>query len=241
MNDDNRQSDLERATGIQADGEPDRDILITRAIDGRATGADWSAMESLSTRDVSFWRDLALAQRDQRALERLVGVASNVSAMVNLPEAGGVSARTEEVAWRHDARGRRPARSGLRIWGGWVAAAILGVAILSGKLSAPLPVGGQRPANEAGLINASWSSEQVLEDALKRGRKDGMVFGEYGDPYVLATEPAADGRGYTVVYIRPILVKRQVQNVYQGQRVIDETGQVVGMKPQPLPARVVGY
>lgn len=122
-----------------------------------------------------------------------------------------------------------------------MAAAVLGLAILSGKLNAPLPGGSNRNTNLAELVPATWSSEQVLEDALKRGRKDGMVFGEYGDPYVLATEPAADGKGYTVVYIRPILVKRQVQNLYQGQRVIDETGQLVGMRPQPMPARVVGY
>lgn len=238
MNDDRRQPDSATGPG----GDVDRDVLITRAVDGRATGADWVAMESLAAREQGFWRDLALAQRDQRALERLVGVATNVASTVDLPTRVSDATHRDDVVISHHASDLgHDQRSRLRIWGGWVAAAILGVAILSGRLNAPLPGEGGGRSNKAELLPASLSSEQVLEDALKRGRKDGMVFGEYGDPYVLATEPAADGQGYTVVYIRPILVKRQVQNVYQGQRVIDETGQLVGVRPQPMPARVVGY
>lgn len=215
--------------------DADRDLLITRAIDGRASAIDWAAMEALAGRDPSFWRELALAQRDQRVLERLVGVASNVADSVDLPavpEFGSIGHLS------HDREVRR--RSGLRIWGGWVAAAILFVAILSGKLNTQLPAQGQNSI-DAGLIPANWSSDQYIDQALQKGQKDGKVMGEYGDPYVLATEPSKDGKGYTVVYIRPILVKRQIQGMYQPTFVYDESGQVRDIKTRPLTTRGGGY
>ena len=45
-----------------------RDILITRAVDGRARPEDWHTIETLARTEPAIWRELALAQRDERAL-----------------------------------------------------------------------------------------------------------------------------------------------------------------------------
>lgn len=231
----NERGHHDRSSEHQTDA--DRDLLITRAIDGRASAIDWATMEALAGRDPSFWRELALAQRDQRVLERLVGVATGVADSVDLPQ----SAVIGTIAHTEQARGGRP--SGLRIWGGWIAAAILFVAILSGRLTANLPEGtrGKLGGNEAGVWPVGLSSDQYIDRALSQGRQDGRVIGEYGDPYVLATEPASDGKGYTVVYIRPILMKRHVEGVYEPSYVSDETGQVRSVKAKRLVPGGVGY
>ncbi len=41
----------------------DRDLLVSRVVDGVASSADWAALDDLARTESSIWRDLAQAQR----------------------------------------------------------------------------------------------------------------------------------------------------------------------------------
>lgn len=200
----------------------DRDLLISRVVDGRASSAEWTALETLAAGDPGVWRELATAQRDQRAIEMLVASAGDVAESVDLPVVA-----EEEVQFRAPS-------SRLRLWGGWVAAAVMACAFIaqfrsesgtSGNISGL----GQPPAPVA------YSADELLDQYRNTGRKEGIVLGEVPDQVLLAMEPAGDGRGATVTFVRQFVERRYVPDVMQ-LRSHGETGNIVGI-PHRLPAR----
>ncbi len=70
------------------DASPDRDVLISRAIDARATPRDWAALGELARTDSSIWSDLAAAQSDAALLNQSVARQVLSSERVELPIAG---------------------------------------------------------------------------------------------------------------------------------------------------------
>jgi hypothetical protein len=206
-------------------GDPlDRDLLISRVVDGRATAAEWTALESLAGREPAVWRDLATAQRDQRAIEMLVGSAGDVAESVDLPMAStGPAVVTTPM-------------SRLRLWGGWVAAAVMAVAFVAQFRSAnsDKPLTDPNPISQgAGLIPVNYSADEALDLYRNKGREEGIVLGEVPDQVLLAAEPAPDGRGYTVMFVRQIVEKRHVNDVVRFHTK-DEAGNIVPI-PQRLP------
>ena len=57
----------------------DRDILISRVIDGEATPEDWTAMRAMAERDASIWGDLVAAQQDHAELCAIVSRAADAA------------------------------------------------------------------------------------------------------------------------------------------------------------------
>ncbi|MBX3367618.1 MAG: hypothetical protein KF912_09950 [Phycisphaeraceae bacterium] len=192
----------------------DRDILISRVIDGEASPEDWSALKALAERDPSIWRDLAGLQQDHAelsgAMAEVVAIADDVVAPVYA--AGGISDR---------------ARS-LRMWGGWAAAAALALAwIVRPANQDPYP-NVVLPTNHAALspfgLSASSQPDDYFDAYLRAGQQEGRVLGEVGEPLLVQTIPQ-EGGGYEVRYVRQIMERRIVPQVYGIGLGYDERGE----------------
>lgn len=182
----------------------DRDMLISRVVDGRASSAEWTTLETLAAGDSSVWRDLAMAQRDQRAIETIVGVAGNLAESVDLPR----DVRGSEIS---------PGVSRMRSWGGWVAAAVLAFAT-AGQFSLITRLNEKIRSVEAGPPNfrpVSLSADEAFDQYRNKGMKEGIVLGEIPDRVLLSAEPAAGGEGYEVTIVRQVIERRRVSDVLQ--------------------------
>ncbi len=179
-------------TGI----EPD--VLLSRVLDGEATPEDWAAFRVEAARDGTIWRDLAEAQQDRAALneavDRALAVADEIEAPVDWHLKEGLSHRA------------RTAMS----YGGWLAAAaILIAAVLQ-------PTWRTTPNADNAVITTSLASpEEALRAYFDQGAKEGRVLGEVSEPVVLQYAPAADGSGIEVVYVRQIIERAIVDDMYR--------------------------
>lgn len=196
----------------------DRDILISRVIDGEASPEDWSALKALAERDPSVWRDLAGLQQDHAelagAMTEIVSIADGVDAPVEA--SGGIAER-----------GRL-----LRVWGGWAAAAVLAIgwftnAPNSGGMGV-VPAGGPGGAHSANLgpfgLNKGSEPEDYFNAYLRAGEESGNVLGEVGEPVLVQTIPHEDGT-YEVRYLRQVMERRRVPQVYGVGIEYDERGE----------------
>lgn len=205
----------------------DRDILITRVLDGEATPEDWSAFRAMAARDAAVWADLADAQQDRADLASAVAEAIAVADAVEAPV-------HRHAGERLNARIRTGAA-----WLGWVAAAAFGVGAF---------VGGPGPSTGPGVQQAGLFPIATPEDAMQiyldKGQESGSVLGEWPDRVLLSSEPAPDGDGYHVVYLRQLVERQRVDNLYQlGQNEIGQPIAVPYKPPTPAlaaPARGSG-
>lgn len=193
----------------------DRDILISRVIDGEASPEDWSALKALAERDASVWRDLAGLQQDHAelagAMSEVVAIADDVDAPVE--SSGGIAERGRLI----------------RVWGGWAAAAALalGWIINSPRLDGMniVPGAGPQSANLAPFgLNKGSEPEDYFNAYLRSGEQSGHVLGEVGDPVLVQTIPQEDGT-YEVRYLRQIMERRMVSEVYGVGVGYDERGE----------------
>jgi len=192
----------------------ERDMLISRIIDGRATSTDWRLLDAEGTHDPSVWRELAHAQRDHQALCAVMDRASSVADAVDLPPEAAANYRFPGVA------------GGVRAWGGWAAAAAILIVATSRGVFTPSadPVLG---GNQAGLLpRIGAASAETASSAWDRyldvGAREGRVVRELPDKVMVETVPAADGAGYDVYFVRQILERVRVPDLYTG--VTDEVG-----------------
>lgn len=199
---------------------PEKDILISRVVDGVAGAGDWVELDMLGAADSSLWRELAQAQRDKQLLDSAVGEAISIADVVALPKS--------EWSELGDRRLRVPQ------WGGWAAAAVLAIAMLvmpkNGSQS------GSANGNAAGFFPPAQAEEQTPDAALSsylaKGKDAGRVIRQLPDFVVLESAPAADGRGYDVVYLRQIVERARVESVNSYQ--VDDAGRKL-----PLPVKVI--
>lgn len=201
----------------------DRDILISRVIDGEASPEDWSALKALAERDPSVWRDLAGLQQDHAelsgAMAEVVSIADGVDAPVEL--VGGVADR-----------GRS-----LRMWGGWAAAAALACAWIVRGPGATEPLASPTKGQQAGLgpfgLSQNSGTDDYFNAYLRAGQQDGRVLGEVGEPVLVQTIPHEEG-GYEVRYVRQIMERRVVPQLFGVGVGYDEQGQT---KPVLVPVK----
>lgn len=197
----------------------DRDILITRVLDGEATPEDWAAFRAMAARDQAVWADLADAQQDRAdlasAVADAIAIADRVEAPVHRHAGEQLNARIRTGA----------------AWLGWVAAAMVAVAGFTGRLGTPAAgVGPGVGAQQAGLFPIS-SPEDAMKLYLDKGQQAGSVLGEVPDRVLLSSAPAADGNGYEVVFLRQIIERQRVKTLYQlGE---NEAGQAVAVPIEP--------
>ncbi len=183
----------------------ERDILISRVVDGLAGDGDWSALERLGDADPTVWRELATAQRQHAmlfgAVEREIELADHVEA----PEV-------------HPSVIRFPGASVK--WTGWAAAAAITLVWAAGRggLGSAGNDGSYRPpADTASLVPVSGAPEQYLQNYIDRGRQDGFVVGQMQSKPVVELRPVQveGGTAYDVVYARVILERTRLPNVYR--------------------------
>jgi len=198
---------------------PEKDILISRVVDGVAGAGDWVELDMLGAADSSLWRELAQAQRDKQLLDSAVGEAISIADVVALPKS--------EWSELGDRRLRVPQ------WAGWAAAAVLAIAMFV------MPRNGTQTSpngNAAGLFPPAQVEEltpdAALNSYLAKGKDEGRVIRQLPDFVVLESAPAADGRGYDVVYLRQIVERARVESVNSYQ--VDDAGRKL-----PLPVKVI--
>jgi hypothetical protein len=182
----------------------DRDILISRVVDGRASASEWTALETMAARDPGVWRELATAQRDQRAIEMIVNDAGDAAESVDLPMREAPDVRVT-ASW-----------SRLRIWGGWMAAAVLAFAAAGQYFQINLLRQAGTGGNGTSMLPPGFANaDAAFDEYQKLGKRDGIVVGELPDRVLLSAEPAADGDGYDVTVIRQVVERRRIKDVLQ--------------------------
>lgn len=181
----------------------DRDLVISRVIDARAGDAEWATLRQLATRDDSVWDDLAAARRD----------------------AGLLSAAMEPVTAAAD---RTPmprlkvSRGGGRIGGsfsfsrslGWAVAAAMGVVALVQFNTNRLTTGIEHARPNLGGLSTR-SADQALADYLEIGKQQGRVISEMPERIVLESRPNPSGEGYEVLYVRQLIERAVVQDLFR--------------------------
>ncbi len=189
----------------------DRDVLMTRVIDGHATTEDWAAFRKLADEEPTTWDELTQTQSMHGSLCEALDEATAPADGVDLPVQG-------QDAFH--ARGRIA-----RTWGGWLIAASVLIA-----WSLNLPLQGSSFTATSGLgpnLGDGYVKVDEPADALRayvdRGRKDGSVVGLVPDVRVLETRASTDGSGrLEVLLVRQIIERQQVDQVYRWTQ--DETG-----------------
>ncbi len=200
-----------------ADAGLDREVLIGRVIDGEASPADWDALRALASSDPTLWNDLRWTQQQHELLACALGEQTRVAEHVDLEHA---LADPSPMVRRIEVVGR---------YGGWLAAACL---VLLWSLGINPIAGTQGAGQAAGLGAVVPAPEQALQDYLDAGRRTGRVIDEVPDRVVVEARPLDDGRRVEVLYIRQILEREIVDQVYGLTE--DETG-----AQRTIPVRLV--
>lgn len=190
-----------------------RDLLISRVIDGRAAGGDWHSLRELAAGDPGVWRDLEETQQMHETL------CADVAQACAVAERVGVDSHRHQMDLS-----RRLSIAGA--WGGWLAAAAVGLAWTVG-----VPAGSDGSSAIGSVVPTPGpeyvrieSPEDALRTYLDRGRDDGSVLGLVSDPRVLETRTLPDGSGVEVLYVREIVERRLIEQVYRLSH--DEAGNV---------------
>lgn len=201
-----------------------RDVLIGRIIDGEATGQDWAEFRQIVGQiggdDQSVFAEIAELQDLRRRTMDIVEQAGDLADTVGLPV--HMHPRVSPA--------RRLRAAG--VWGGWAMAAMVALAWTLG-LRPGDPIlfsgsNGSRAGLGAGVID---SAGEALQKYLDLGKQSGSVIGELPSGIVLGKEPLSDGSGYEVLYIRPIVERVIVRDVYR--QVQTESGQIQ-IVPAPI-------
>lgn len=187
----------------------DRDILISRVVDGTAREHDWSALEAMSATDAGVWRDIAVAQRQHARLVEEVGRAIEAADRVEL-----------EVEEPPIVIGRiSSGRGSLARWGGWAAAAAVGLAWVS-SVRGPIVDGDTNQSSlgstmlpiSADTVKQKFSNDDLLQMYVDKGRDTGQVVGVVPQYQVIEAVPAQGGRGQIEVYFARVIVERTLVN-----------------------------
>jgi hypothetical protein len=199
---------------VSRPGYEDRvQALMSRVIDGDATGPQWEEFQSLAEQNPTLWRELAEYQRDHAELTAGVAAAIGVAAHVEAPV-------HEHITDRFSQRLRL-----VGTFGGWAAAAAVALMWSMGQLNAREPAGSGAPS-QAGLAS---TPADILQRYLAEGRARGQVVQEMPDKVMIDARPAASG-GYDVYYIRQIIERVNVPSLYT-------IGQDEHQNPVPVPVR----
>ncbi len=203
--------------------EIERDILLGRVADGEASPEDWTAFRAMAEADPTLWRELAELQRDGAELSSAVGRAIAVADTVEAPVDEHLAGRLRERF------------ALIRMWGGWAAAAAVALAWGTGLRS---ETGGPNVAGIGAVGPAASTADDALKMYLDKGQKSGMVVGEMPSKVLLETRPLADGSGYEVLYVRQIVERARVNQLFRPTS--DELGGVTPLLIELVPVRPNG-
>lgn len=207
--------------------KPDRDcLLISRAIDGDATAVEWDELTTLAEHDPQLWRRLGETLRDHTGFARGINAAVAVADSIE-PEVGVRPSRNAGPPPVTTVVGR------IGSWSGWALAAAVAIAWTIGMNPAPPKRPGDAAVSTAGLIDTAAASE-LLAAYLDKGRQENLVIGEVPQRVLLETRPALTGGGYEVVYVRQIVERTTVPDLYE-YSAEDELGRPMLVRYEPPP------
>lgn len=216
----------------------ERDVLISRVIDGIATSEDWATFRAAAAHDPSIWSELADTQRIHESMcshtDELVSIADRVELPGGLIDDQPMRAKMELVSR----------------WGGWAAAAaILLVWFVGGPIQHNQVVdSGIDTTSTAGILNPGLINskpfldeaqpDQAFDQYLSSGRSSGQVVGEMPEKIVIETRPMADGT-IEVLYLRQIIERQIIDHAYRDS--YDETGNAISVPVKLLPTTKNSY
>ncbi len=208
----------------------ERDVLISRVIDGHASPEDWSLFRALAAHDPEVWSELAYTQRVHESLCDRVSHAVMIADAVELP--GGFI----------DDQPMRARLDWVSRWGGWAAAAaILLVWFFGNPLDQEQFNDLQDGTKVAGLPGQGFGNKPYLEQAkpeqafdqyISAGKSNGQVIGEMPEYVVIETRPMPDGT-IEVLYLRQIIERQIIDHAYR--EVLDEQGNAIPVPIQLAP------
>ena len=185
------------------------DVAVSRMVDGVASRADVSVIDAEELARPGAWRQVALSQRLDAALVAEVGFVVASADRAGLVVADEGVGRLKDGVDAASQRFRR--RVGLgAAWAGWAAAAVVALSAF-GPGSGVKDSGGSVNTATAPILSAA----EALSDYLSKGRNNGTVIGELPKKVLVDTSPAADGKGYEVIYIRQIMERAHVDDLYR--------------------------
>jgi hypothetical protein len=195
--------------------EQERELLLTsRVVDGDASTDEWDELTALADRDAAVWSRLAHTLRDNAGFVRAVNAEVAAADAVPLP--------LRKVApFAHVSR-----------WSGWAVAAMVGIAWLAWIFNVGDPSRRAEPAPHASL--AGLPAADLLQAYLDRGRQEDLVVGEVPDRILIDTRPTKSDTGYEVLYLRQIIERKVVPDLYQVQGR-DERGQPILVRFEERP------
>lgn len=216
----------------------DRDLLISRVIDGNASQEDWANFRSLAAHEPAIWSELAQTQSTHESLMSQMNQAMAVADRVSLPgglmDDGPMRSRMEMVSR----------------WGGWAAAAAILLVWFFGQPMNALkthnptsldqtgdqPVVAGLPGQGLGEMGSKLLLDQAPpEDAfdqyISAGKSAGRVVGEMPEQVVIETRPMPDGT-IEVLYLRQVIERRVIDHAYREVR--NEAGGTI-----PVPVKIV--
>lgn len=197
------------------------EMLISHVIDGDATSTQWQELEGLASTDPLVWKRLAQAQRDSALLSAALGRASLVAEAVELPRNDGETISSDRVTHVRFNR--------LGAWTGWAVAALVMI-VASVRFAQPLPSGFDP---SSGVQTTSFgSAAQAFQAYLDKGRESGEVVGEIPGKVLVETKPVRSGIGVEVIYLRQVIERTVVPDLYQLTRA-QETGKPTLVRYQP--------
>lgn len=209
----------------------ERDVLISRVVDGMASAQDWASFRAVAASDPSIWAELGDTQRQQEAVRDELHSALAFADRVALP--GGM---IDDAPVRHrlDMVSR---------WGGWAAAIALMVVWLvgapAGQTGPADPSGPQTGNVLGGIIPLSEAPpEQAFDRYMAAGQQEGRVIAEMPDQVVIETKPMNDGT-IEVLYLRQIIERRVIDQAYRELR--DDAGNVYAVPVRAQPRRSVAF
>jgi len=207
-----------------------RDRLVTRLIDGMASPDDWQHLRHLASSDpdrhARLLDEIERTQQIDAALSETVARQLDAACSVAPPSPERPQATLRLV----------------RAWSGWAVAAAL--ALMWSVLSPGAGMGSLGDVQRAGVpvIPASGvapdeeaSVDQAFDQYVRLGTESGRVLEVDPELRVVESTPLADGSGVEVVYVRRVLERVIVDEVYR--KTTDELGRVVPVRLERLPRR----
>ncbi|MHC5005419.1 MAG: hypothetical protein ACYTJ0_20145 [Planctomycetota bacterium] len=181
------------------------ELLISRLAGDEAGPEGWNEFAEVAASRPELWHELALAQRDQVTLARMVTHAGDVADAVEVPDGAGAATRER---WRP---GWVLAMTG---WTGWAVAASMVAAILIARPGAPRSPAPPTTGDVRTAATTPASVDDAFEAYLQAGRASGQVVGEMPTKVLIETRPGPQGQGFEVLYLRGVLERTTVPDLY---------------------------
>lgn len=204
----------------------EHDRLISRIVDGEATGEDWDTFRAVAAGDQGVWAELSETQRTNSVLSDALRGRAAIADTVELPDS---YADPDHLQHRFDVISR---------WGGWAAAAAIVLVWFTGGLPTGTGSGGNQAGLVPGVLLANATPEQALDRYKEAGLASNSVITELPDPVVVETRVMPDG-SVEVIFLRQILERKVVSQVLTQTR--DDLGRPIAVPAQVQPSTDGSY